>query len=98
MNRFSVAEGREDEFETVWRERDSYLHDVPGFQAFHLLRGEPKEGCTIFISKSKWDSRESFVAWTDSESFTKAHQQARTPKGVLLGHPNFEGYEVVLEK
>ncbi len=35
MNRFSILEGHEEAFETVWRERESQLSDVPGFKTFH---------------------------------------------------------------
>jgi len=94
MNRFTVAPGREDEFVEVWRRRDSYLDQVPGFKAFRLLRGEPREDHTLFISHSQWDSRAAFAAWTESEAFTKAHRQGRMPEGVVLKHPDFEGYEV----
>ena len=31
MNRFHVNAGREEVFEEIWRKRDSYLHEVPGF-------------------------------------------------------------------
>ena len=95
MNRFKVSRGREEEFEEVWRSRDSYLDAVEGFKSFQLLRGEPGEDETLFISHSVWESRDAFTAWTESEAFAKAHRQAGTPKGVLLGHPRFEGYEVV---
>ena len=47
---------------------------------------------------SPWVIRwsEAFVAWTESEAFKKAHAQARAPEGTYLGHPEFEGFEVVL--
>jgi heme-degrading monooxygenase HmoA len=96
MNRFRIAPGREDEFETVWRERDSYLDNVAGFRGFQLLRGEPGEAETVFVSHSTWDSRAAFKAWTDSEEFTKAHRRGRTPEGIVLAHPDFEGYAVVI--
>ena len=95
MNRFRIAPGREQEFEQVWRERDSYLDQVEGFRGFRLLRGETGEAATIFISHSEWESREAFSAWTDSEAFTKAHRRGRTPEGLVLAHPEFEGYGVV---
>ena len=95
MNRFRVAPGREDEFEEVWRNRDSYLDEVDGIKDFRLLRGAAGEDATVFVSHSTWESREAFTAWTESEAFTKAHRQARTSKAILLGHPEFEGYEVV---
>jgi len=95
MNRFSIAPGREDEFEQVWRERESYLDEVPGFREFRLLRGQPGEEATMFLSHSTWTNRAAFAAWTDSEAFKKAHRRGRTPPGIVLKHPEFEGYEVV---
>jgi heme-degrading monooxygenase HmoA len=96
MNRFRVACGRESDFEQTWRERESYLDDVPGFREFHLLRGATEAQCTLYISHSVWDSRDSFENWTRSEAFRKAHSKARSPEGTLLVHPQFEGYEAVL--
>ena len=96
MNRFRIAKGSEKVFEDLWRSRESYLDEVPGFREFHLLRGPSDEECTLYASHSVWESRAAFEAWTESESFRKAHQQARAPSGTYLGHPRFEGFEVVL--
>ena len=96
MNRFRIAPGREEEFVEIWRNRDSYLDGVPGFESFHLLQGERGEEETVFISHSRWASRKAFVAWTESEAFTRAHRQGRSPEGLVLAHPHFEGYEVKL--
>jgi heme-degrading monooxygenase HmoA len=96
MNRFRVNEGHETVFEEIWRKRDTYLDQVPGFKRFNLLRGETKDGITTFVSHSIWESRDAFIAWTESEAFRKAHGDARSPQGTLAGHPVFEGYEVVL--
>lgn len=96
MNRFRIAAGREDEFVRIWRDRDSYLDEVAGFQQFRLLQGECGESETIIISHSEWESRDHFRGWTESEAFLKAHRQGRTPEGLVLGHPDFEGYEVVV--
>ena len=97
MNRFRVYAGREDVFEEMWRRRDSYLDQVPGFKTFRLLRGETTDGTTLFVSHSTWESRAAFAAWTESEAFRKAHSDARSPQGTLAGHPVFEGFEVLLE-
>ncbi len=96
MNRFRIARGREGDFERLWRERESYLDQVPGFREFHLLRGPSDEECTLYASHSVWASRRAFEAWTESDHFRKAHAQARAPQGTYLGHPVFEGFEVVL--
>lgn len=96
MNRFRIAEGRESDFEEIWRKRDSHLEGVAGFQEFHLLRGPTSEGVTLFISHSLWNSREEFTAWTESDVFRKAHAQSKAPEGVYLGPPSFEGFEIVI--
>ena len=96
MNRFRIALGREEIFETLWHERESQLDDVPGFREFHLLRGPSDEECTLFASHTVWESQKDFEAWTESENFRKAHANARAPKGTYLGHPKFEGFEVIL--
>jgi heme-degrading monooxygenase HmoA len=96
MNRFKIAPGFENAFEDMWRNRKSYLDDVPGFKEFHLLRGPKQETHTLFSSHSVWDSQKAFEAWTNSEAFHKAHSQARSPEGMHLSHPKFEGFEVVL--
>ncbi len=96
MNRFRIALGREDVFEELWRKRDSHLNDVPGFREFHLLRGPTDDEATLFASHSLWDSRANFEAWTESDAFRKAHASARAPEGTYLGHPIFEGFEVLM--
>ncbi len=96
MNRFRIAPGREEDFVEIWRARDSHLEGVPGFKAFHLLRGPGDESGTLFASHSIWESRSAFEAWTRSEAFRKAHAQAGATKDVYLGPPQFEGFEAVL--
>jgi heme-degrading monooxygenase HmoA len=96
MNRFRIALGREESFEELWRKRESYLDEVPGFREFHLLRGPSDASATLYASHSVWDSRQAFERWTESESFRKAHAQARAPEGTYLGHPQFEGFEIIL--
>lgn len=96
MNRFRIAPGREQDFVDVWRQRETYLDEVPGFREFHLLQGPSDEQCTLFASHSVWDSREAFEAWTRSEAFRKAHASAGGAKDIYLGPPQFEGFEAVL--
>ena len=96
MNRFQITPGHEGVFEELWRQRESYLDEVPGFVEFHLLRGPTDEEATLYASHSVWESRAAFEAWTESASFKKAHAQARAPQGTYLGHPRFEGFEVIL--
>ena len=96
MNRFSIAPGMEAGFEKIWRERESYLEDVPGFVSFALLKGAADDEHVLYASHSVWASKADFDGWTESESFRKAHAQASAPKGTYLGHPNLELFEQVL--
>jgi heme-degrading monooxygenase HmoA len=96
MNRFRIAPGHEEGFEEMWRKRDSTLDQVPGFREFRLLKGPSDEEATLYASHTVWDSYADFDAWRNSENFRKAHAQARSPQGMHLGHPRFEGFETVL--
>ena len=96
MNRFRVHAGRESDFEKTWAQRESYLDEVDGFVEFHLLRGATADDITRYVSHSVWESHAAFEAWTRSEAFRKAHGSAGGSKGAVAGHPEFEGYEVVL--
>jgi heme-degrading monooxygenase HmoA len=91
MNKFRIIPGKEQAFEEVWKNRETYLHEVPGFQTFHLLKGENG----TYISHSQWENRKAFMDWTNSESFRKAHAQGGS-QGLIAGPPEFSGYEVVM--
>ena len=97
MNRFMVARGAERDFEDMWTSRDSHLQSVPGFVEFHLLRGPEREDHVLYSSHTIWRSREAFEAWTRSEAFRAAHKDAgqERPRSLYLGHPEFEGFEVI---
>ena len=95
MNRFKVILGAQAEFEQVWISRDTRLREIPGFLAFHLLRGPEHEDHTLYSSHTTWRSRGDFEAWTRSEAFRHAHRDAGTNRPLYLGHPEFEGFEVI---
>lgn len=97
MNRFQIAPGFEAGFEEIWRQRESYLAEVPGFVSFALLKGATHDDHTLYASHSVWTTREAFDAWTESDSFRRAHAQANAPKGTYLGHPNLELFDAVIE-
>ena len=98
MNRFRIARGREADFERVWAERDTHLDGVPGFLEFRLLRGPEAGDHTLYASHSIWTDRDAFEAWTRSEAFRKAHAGAGERRDLYLGHPEFEGFETVLDR
>lgn len=95
MNRFKVKKEECAAFEEVWRTRDSRLAEVPGFVSFQLLRGPEREDHVLYASHSLWENQDVFIAWTKSEQFRAAHAGAGDRKPLTLGHPEFEGFEIV---
>ncbi len=93
MNHFNVNPDRAQEFEEVWRGRESSLKELDGFVQFSLLKGDDAGD---YISHTIWESRAAFLAWAQSDHFRRAHAQAGPPAGVIDGHPHAKFYEAVL--
>ncbi len=93
MNRFKVHKDHTQAFEDVWANRDSHLKTVPGFQAFHLMRGP--ETYVLYASHTTWDNAASFEAWTKSEAFRAAHKGAGGNKDMYIGPPELEIFDAV---
>lgn len=98
MNRFRIVRGQEDAFEGVWKSRETHLDNVPGFNEFRLLKGPERDDHTLYASHTIWASEADFVAWTKSEAFRAAHKNAGDNRHLYLGHPDFEGFEPVIEQ
>ena len=96
MNRFKIVLGKEKQFEDVWKNRETYLDNVSGFKDFHLIKGDTTDEFTLYASHSVWESDEAFLDWTKSEAFKLAHKSAGQNKDLYIGHPQFEGFNVVL--
>ena len=96
MNRFKIVPGSEADFEKVWATRDTHLNAVPGFKEFHLVRGPEHEDHVLYASHTIWESEAAFQDWTRSEAFREAHKNAGDNRALYLGHPEFEGFTVVL--
>ncbi len=97
MNRFKVKKGSEEDFEAVWLNREVHLNKVPGFVAFHLLRGPGRDDHVLYSSHTLWASEDAFLNWTRSEAFRAAHKDAGGNKPLYLGHPEFEGFTILQE-
>ena len=98
MNRFRIVRGQEGAFEGVWKSRETHLDNVPGFNEFRLLKGPERDDHTLYASHTIWASEADFVAWTKSEAFRAAHKNAGDNRHLYLGHPEFEGFEPVIEQ
>ncbi len=95
MNRFKVVKGQEEKFEEIWRSRDSKLASVPGFQSFHMLKGEEAEDHALYVSHSVWKDKEVFLDWTRSDAFRASHKGAGDHRAVYLEAPILETFEAV---
>lgn len=96
MNRFRIKPGCEQEFIEIWKGRDTYLQEVPGFKEFNLLQGPACEEYTLFSSHAVWESKATFEGWTKSEAFRKAHANAGARRDIYMGPPQLECFEAVL--
>ena len=96
MNRFKVKLGEETYFEEIWKNRDTHLNEVPGFKKFNLIKSESNETHTLYASHSEWDSEDDFINWTKSDAVRKAHTGAGQHSDIYIGHPEFEGFDVII--
>ena len=96
MNKFKIVKGREEDFEKIWRERDTHLQGVEGFKEFNLMKGSVEEAYSLYASHSIWESKDHFVSWTKSEAFRLAHKKAVKHSDIYLGPPELETFEKAL--
>ena len=96
MNRFKVRPESTEEFETIWKSRETHLATLPGFRSFRLLQGPAHDDHALYASHTIWASKADFEAWTHSEAFRMAHKDAGSHRHIYLGPPQFEGFEVVI--
>lgn len=94
-NRFQVIPEHAHDFEQTWLNRESHLHEVPGFVSFRLLKGPREQDHILYSSLTLWASRDAFEGWTRSDQFRRAHAGAGGSKPMTLGPPRFEGFDVL---
>lgn len=95
MNRFKIAKGTEEQFETIWKTRESRLSEMNGFVEFRLLKGAEETDHTLYASHTLWADYSDFKAWTESQQLKDAHKNSGKSKGVIMGHPQFEGFQTI---
>ena len=96
MNRFKIVKGREKEFEKIWKDRDTHLDKVKGYKEFKLVKGDKEDSFTLYASHTVWNTKEDFINWTQSDAFRLAHKGAGKHGDMYIGHPIFEGFDVVI--
>ena len=92
VNRITAPKEAMDRMTEGFRRNSASLKDFDGFIAFELWRGE-----TTLEAVSKWESREAFDAWRNSENFLASHAGARSGQGGGSAATYYEG-EVVVER
>jgi heme oxygenase (staphylobilin-producing) len=103
INNLIAKPARGGELETRFAEPRG-LERQPGFLGFELLKrtwapGSPSDGGDDgehYIVMTRWDSAESFLAWTRSDAFKQAHAGGRPDFLAGGGHP--AGYDIVLSR
>ena len=98
MTRFQVSLGQETLFESAWKKRKSYLHEMSGYRGLFLLRGDSYDDHTVFIAHFIWNSEQDFETWTQSDEFIKAHLQFGDIQALFISKPLFEGFSVILQE
>lgn len=93
-NRLPVKEGRA--YEVVERFADSRdnVRDFPGFVSMEVLRS-PDDTEVLVITR--WESREAFDSWVESDSFRQAHSGG-DGSDYLSGRPQMGSYEIAVER
>lgn len=105
INHITVTEGREEEFEALWRNRDRGVEEQPGFISLDVLRpgmilamssDPPRKQDNTYHVMTRWESSDAFMGWVKSDAFRRAHQQSRDPglfagKAVVTTHEIIEG-------
>ena len=81
INAIRVPDGMGPELEKRFAERARSVEQMPGFEAFELLR--PTAGEERYFVYTRWDSEESFQNWVNSQQFQHGHARAQSADGKL---------------
>ncbi len=76
MNRLTVAPEQAGRLEEGFAQSAGRMRAVPGCRDFTLLKEEGVAGDTVYVALTQWEDEAAFTAWTQSESFRRAHANA----------------------
>ncbi|GAX88600.1 antibiotic biosynthesis monooxygenase family protein [Effusibacillus lacus] len=91
FNVLTVPAGGKEKMNEIFSKSADHMKTVPGCLEFMYLNSPDEDKQIVY---TKWDSKESFVAWTQSEAFKKAHEERRE-RGITALGSKIEVYEVV---
>lgn len=73
MNVVEANEGRVDDFERAFRNRERLVQQAEGFVGFELLR---RDRDREYVVLTRWENEETFKAWVGGELFKRSHRHA----------------------
>lgn len=73
MNVVEAKEGRIEDFERAFRERERLVQQAEGFVGFELLR---RDRDREYVVLTRWENEETFRSWVGSELFKRSHRHA----------------------
>ena len=97
MSRLKVISGKEDAFESSWKNRKTNTDGIKGFKKFNLIKGNVNEEFSLYIVQSEWNSERDFINWTKSDLFNLNHKNPTQQENLYLGPPDFDGYQERLD-
>jgi heme-degrading monooxygenase HmoA len=71
-----------------------HVQGFPGFVSMEVLRSEEADEVLVI---TRWQDREAFDTWVESEEFIKAHRRGGGGE-LLRGHPQISTYEIAVER
>ena len=89
MNVVRAKEGRAEDFERAFLERERLLNRAEGFAGFELLR---RDRDREYVVLTRWENEDAFKAWVGSDLFKRSH---RHRDGELAHGNEIRRYEVL---
>ncbi|KUP08834.1 hypothetical protein Q73_01695 [Bacillus coahuilensis m2-6] len=93
-NNIKIKKGHAHEIAERFKQRKG-IEESPGFVRMQLLISTESEEHDLLKVGTVWENEEAFKAWTESDSFKKAHGHGKreakpsegeeTPKKIMLG-------------
>ena len=83
-------------FEQDWRFRLEKLQEAKGFINLELMRGKCSDIFTTYNCQTKWESKENFVEWLNSDKFFQLREETSSNFSFHYSIPVHECYEQII--
>jgi heme-degrading monooxygenase HmoA len=89
MNILRAHEGRAEDLERAFLNRERLLNGAEGFAGFEFLRRDSDDE---YVVLTRWESQDHFWDWVHSNRFQKAHRKSQNE---LATGPELRYYDVL---